>query len=248
LAKSQLTYVCGACGAPTVKWQGQCPSCGEWNALEASNLPPNERGRRAWSGHSDVQPLLEISQESVERRTTGIGELDRVLGGGIVPGSVTLIGGDPGIGKSTLLLQACVEPAGAGAGTVLYVSGEESLQQISLRARRLGINSDKILVVSAVQIEEIVALAEKRRPVCVVVDSIQTVFTDSLPSAPGSVNQLRACTARLVGMAKTTGIGVILVGHVTKEGQIAGPRVLEHMVDTVLYFENEVGSRYSVIR
>jgi len=193
-----------------------------------------------------VQSLVAISQELVERRKTGIGELDRVLGGGLVPGSVTLIGGDPGIGKSTLLLQACAEPA--GAGTVLYVSGEESLQQIALRARRLGINGEDILVVSAVQIEEIIALAEKQRPVCVIVDSIQTVFTDSLPSAPGSVNQLRACTARLVGLAKTTGISVILVGHVTKEGQIAGPRVLEHMVDTVLYFETEAGSRYRVLR
>jgi DNA repair protein RadA/Sms len=195
-----------------------------------------------------VQSLVAISQELVERRKTGIGELDRVLGGGLVPGSVTLIGGDPGIGKSTLLLQSCVEPAGAGAGAVLYVSGEESLQQIALRARRLGINGEDILVVSAVQIEEIIALTEKLRPVCVIVDSVQTVFTDSLPSAPGSVNQLRACTARLVGLAKTTGISVILVGHVTKEGQIAGPRVLEHMVDTVLYFETEAGSRYRVLR
>jgi DNA repair protein RadA/Sms len=193
-----------------------------------------------------VQSLVAISRELVERRKTGIGELDRVLGGGLVPGSVTLIGGDPGIGKSTLLLQSCAESAGAGA--VLYVSGEESLQQIALRARRLGINGEDILVVSAVQIEEIIALAEKHRPACVIVDSVQTVFTDSLPSAPGSVNQLRACTARLVGLAKTTGISVILVGHVTKEGQIAGPRVLEHMVDTVLYFETEAGSRYRVLR
>jgi DNA repair protein RadA/Sms len=246
LAKSQISFVCGACGAATVKWQGQCPACGEWNTLEASNRPSAASVRRAWSGHSDVQSLVAISEEMVERRKTGIGELDRVLGGGLVPGSVTLIGGDPGIGKSTLLLQSCVEPA--VAGTVLYVSGEESLQQIALRARRLGINCENILVVSAVQIEEIIALAEKQRPVFVIVDSVQTVFTDSLPSAPGSVNQLRACTARLVGMAKTTGIGVILVGHVTKEGQIAGPRVLEHMVDTVLYFENEAGSRYRVLR
>jgi DNA repair protein RadA/Sms len=246
LAKSQISFVCGACGATTVKWQGQCPVCGEWNTLEASNRPSAESVRRSWAGHSEAQSLVAISQESVERRKTGIGELDRVLGGGLVPGSVTLIGGDPGIGKSTLLLQSCVEPA--VAGSVLYVSGEESLQQIALRARRLGINREDILVVSAVQIEEIIALAEKQRPVCVIVDSVQTVFTDSLPSAPGSVNQLRACTARLVGMAKTSGISVILVGHVTKEGQIAGPRVLEHMVDTVLYFENEAGSRYRVLR
>ena len=246
MAKSKISFVCGACSAATVKWQGQCPACGEWNTLEASNQSLTEPGRRAWSGHSDVQSLVAISRELVERRKTGIGELDRVLGGGLVPGSVTLIGGDPGIGKSTLLLQSCAEPA--GAGTVLYVSGEESLQQIALRARRLGINGEDILVVSAVQIEARLALAEKHRPVCVIVDSVQTVFTDSLPSAPGSVNQLRACTARLVGLAKTTGISVILVGHVTKEGQIAGPRVLEHMVDTVLYFETEAGSRYRVLR
>jgi DNA repair protein RadA/Sms len=246
LARSQISYVCGACGAATGKWQGQCPTCSEWNTLEASIRPPAEPGRRGWSGESRMQSLSAVSQELVERRKTGIGELDRVLGGGLVPGSVTLIGGDPGIGKSTLLLQSCVVPA--GSGQVLYVSGEESLQQIALRAHRLGMNGEDVLVVSAVQIEEIVALAEKKRPACVIVDSIQTVFTDALPSAPGSVNQLRACAATLVTMAKTTGISVVLVGHVTKEGQIAGPRVLEHMVDTVLYFENDAGSRYRVLR
>ena len=230
----------------TVKWQGQCPACGEWNTLEASLQASAGSDRRGWTGDSGAKPIAAITGELIERRTTGIGELDRVLGGGLVPGSVTLIGGDPGIGKSTLLLQASVDPT--SAGTVLYVSGEESLQQIALRARRLGLNGEDILVVSAVRIEEIIALAEKQRPACVIIDSIQTVFTDVLPSAPGSVNQLRACTARLVGMAKSTGIAVILVGHVTKEGQIAGPRVLEHMVDTVLYFENEAGSRYRVLR
>jgi len=176
----------------------------------------------------------------------GIGELDRVLGGGLVPGSVTLIGGDPGIGKSTLLLQACT--TGLDDDEMLYISGEESLQQISLRAHRLGIDSNSVGVVSAVRIEDIVALTESEKPACVIVDSVQTIYTDQLPSAPGSVNQLRECTARLVRMAKSTGISVILVGHVTKEGQIAGPRVLEHMVDTVLYFENEAGSRYRILR
>ncbi len=168
-----------------------------------------------------------------------------MLGGGLVAGSVTLIGGDPGIGKSTLLLQAC---AGRLDGDMLYVSGEESLQQIALRARRLGLDAEGVTVYAATDIADIVALAERQRPYCVVVDSIQTAYTDALPAAPGSVSQLRDCAARLVRMAKSTGIAVILVGHVTKEGQIAGPRVLEHMVDTVLYFENEAGSRYRVLR
>jgi len=181
----------------------------------------------------------------LERRSTGIAELDRALGGGLVAGSVTLIGGDPGIGKSTLLLQACVGPH---SGDMLYVSGEESLQQIALRARRLGLDATGVTVYSATDIADITAMAEQAKPACVVVDSIQTVYTDALPSAPGSVNQLRECAARLVRLAKSTGIAVILVGHVTKDGQIAGPRVLEHMVDTVLYFENEASSRYRVLR
>jgi DNA repair protein RadA/Sms len=182
--------------------------------------------------------------ETIDRRTTGIRELDRVLGGGLVLGSVTLLGGDPGIGKSTLLLQACVDPSGA----MLYVSGEESMRQIAIRAERLGIDPAAVTVYSATQVEDIIALAEKNRPACVVIDSVQTVYADQIPSAPGSVSQLRECTARLVRMAKVSGISVILVGHVTKEGQIAGPRVLEHMVDTVLYFEAEAGSRYRILR
>jgi len=181
----------------------------------------------------------------MERRSTGIAELDRTLGGGLVAGSVTLIGGDPGIGKSTLLLQACV---GGQDSDILYVSGEESLQQIALRARRLGIDAAGVTVYTATDIADVLAMAARERPACLIVDSIQTVYTDALPSAPGSVNQLRECAAQLVRMAKSTGIAVILVGHVTKEGQIAGPRVLEHMVDTVLYFENEAGSRYRVLR
>jgi DNA repair protein RadA/Sms len=203
-------------------------------------------GRRGWSGETDAQRLNQIGREEVQRRETGIGELDRALGGGLVSGSVILIGGDPGIGKSTLLLQSCA--AYPDGNSILYVSGEESLQQIALRARRLGINSESAIVVAAVRIEEIIALAEKEKLACVIIDSVQTIYTDELPSAPGSVNQLRACTAELVTMAKRTGIAVMLVGHVTKDGQIAGPRVLEHMVDTVLYFENEAGSRYRVLR
>jgi len=206
----------------------------------------SEKGRRVWSGETDAQKLSQIGREEIHRRSTGIGELDRVLGGGLVPGSVTLIGGDPGIGKSTLLLQSCIGyPDGK---SILYVSGEESLQQIALRAKRLGINSDNTIVVAAVLIEEIIALVEKEKPACLIIDSVQTIYTEELPSAPGSVNQLRACTARLVRLAKKTDIAVMLIGHVTKEGQIAGPRILEHMVDTVLYFENEAGSRYRILR
>lgn len=245
MAKIQRSFACDACGATTLKWQGQCPACGEWNALQPSISRPAASPRRAgWSGEGKAARLADVGAETIGRRTTGMTELDRVLGGGLVPGSVTLIGGDPGIGKSTLLLQACVDPFGA----MLYVSGEESMRQIALRAARLGIDPAAVTVYSATQIEDVVALAEKNRPSGLVIDSVQTVYTDELPSAPGSVNQLRECTARLVRLAKTHGISVILVGHVTKEGQIAGPRVLEHMVDTVLYFETEAGSRYRLLR
>ena len=185
MTKSQKSYVCGACGAVSVKWQGQCSTCGEWNTLEANVFVAVSSGHRGWSGATRAQKLAGIGQETMERRLTGIGELDRALGGGMVPGSVTLIGGDPGIGKSTLLLQCCVDhPDGR---KTLYVSGEESLQQIALRAKRLGIGSTHAIVVSAVQIEEIIALAEKEKPACLIIDSVQTIFTDQLPSAPGSV-------------------------------------------------------------
>ncbi len=245
MSKVQRSYVCGDCGSATLKWQGQCPACGEWNSLQASApSPASGPNHSGWAGAGKAERLADVGRETIQRRTTGITELDRVLGGGLVMGSVTLIGGDPGIGKSTLLLQACVDPSGA----MLYVSGEESMQQIAIRAERLGIDPTAVTVYSATQIEDIIALAEKNRPACVVIDSVQTVYTDQIPSAPGSVSQLRECTARLVRMAKVSGISVILVGHVTKEGQIAGPRVLEHMVDTVLYFETEAGSRYRILR
>ncbi|MFW2403440.1 MAG: DNA repair protein RadA [Gammaproteobacteria bacterium] len=250
MAKAQPTYVCGDCGAATIKWQGQCPACGEWNTLQnAPGATKAGRSRQNWAGAGAARNLAEVGEEQVERRSTGIRELDRTLGGGLVAGSVTLIGGDPGIGKSTLLLQACVRQVDAsGGGEMLYVSGEESVQQIALRARRLGLDAAGVTVYAATDIADIIAMAEQRRPACVIVDSVQTAYTDALPSAPGSVNQLRECAAQLVRMAKSTGIAVILVGHVTKDGQIAGPRVLEHMVDTVLYFENEAGSRYRVLR
>jgi len=245
LSKAQRSYVCGDCGSATLKWQGQCPACGEWNSLQPSaQRPASAPSRAGWGGEGKAERLADVAMETIQRRQTGIMELDRVLGGGLVLGSVTLIGGDPGIGKSTLLLQASVDPSGG----MLYVSGEESMRQIAIRAERLGIDPTAVTVYSATQIEDIIALVEKNRPACVVIDSVQTVYTDQIPSAPGSVNQLRECTARLVRMAKVSGISVILVGHVTKEGQIAGPRVLEHMVDTVLYFETEAGSRYRILR
>lgn len=245
MSKVQRSYICGDCGSATLKWQGQCPACGEWNSLEPSvGRPAGAPSRAGWGGEGKAERLVDVGMETIHRRTTGIMEFDRVLGGGLVLGSVTLLGGDPGIGKSTLLLQACVDPSGA----MLYVSGEESMRQIAIRAERLGIDPAAVTVYSATQIEDIIALAEKDRPAGVVIDSVQTVYTDQIPSAPGSVSQLRECTARLVRMAKVSGISVILVGHVTKDGQIAGPRVLEHMVDTVLYFEMEAGSRYRILR
>jgi len=181
LSKVQRSYVCGDCGSATLKWQGQCPACGEWNSLQPSAPSPASGANRAgWTGQGKAERLADVGTDTIERRTTGIMELDRVLGGGLVLGSVTLIGGDPGIGKSTLLLQACVEPSGA----MLYVSGEESMQQIAMRAERLGIDPAAVTVYSATQIEDIVALAEKNRPACVVIDSVQTVYTDQIPSAP----------------------------------------------------------------
>jgi DNA repair protein RadA/Sms len=247
LSKSQRSYVCGDCGSATVKWQGQCPACGEWNSLQPAKLPAGRvvEGKN-WAGSLQVERLDAVGDEVATRRTTGLAELDRVLGGGLVTGSVTLLGGDPGIGKSTLLLQACV--SFSADATMLYVSGEESLQQIAMRARRLDLDTSGITVYAATDIDAIIALAEQERPAGLIIDSVQTIYSTDMPSAPGSVNQLRECTARLVRLAKVTGIPVILVGHVTKEGNIAGPRVLEHMVDTVLYFENEVGSRYRVLR
>jgi DNA repair protein RadA/Sms len=191
--------------------------------------------------------LSEVGDQEAARSPSGIGEFDRVLGGGLVGGSVVLLGGDPGIGKSTLLLQVCGE-IGASDSAVLYVTGEESLAQIAMRAGRLGIDTDSIQALAETSVEHVIAAADRERPACLVVDSIQTMSSESLPAAPGAVSQLRECTAQLVRFAKASGTSVLLVGHVTKDGQIAGPRVLEHMVDVVLYFESEAGSRYRVLR
>jgi DNA repair protein RadA/Sms len=244
MSRAAVTYVCRECGGSSLKWQGQCPACSAWNTLEASSQSGATRG--GYAGEIKGRRLSEVSATDMSRTATGIGELDRVLGGGLVGGSVVLIGGEPGIGKSTLLLQAAGGLAGAQA--VLYVTGEESLQQVAMRAQRLGIDPDSVSIVAETCVEHLVHALTAEPVGCVIIDSIQTVYSDALPSTPGSVNQLRESAAQLVRLAKTTDTTVFLVGHVTKEGNIAGPRVLEHMVDAVLYFESESGSRFRILR
>ena len=249
MAKAKLLYVCSSCGASQSKWAGQCMDCGEWNTMMES-IPQTKSNRAGFTPgiNSDIriQTLDEVQLETEERTKTGIGELDRVLGGGLVHGSVTLIGGDPGIGKSTLLTQTMA--ALAGSLPCLYVTGEESLQQVSLRARRLGLGDRELNLLSATCVENIIALSARQKPRVMVIDSIQTIYTETLSSAPGAVSQVRESAAQLVRFAKQTGTALFLVGHVTKEGTLAGPRVLEHMVDTVLYFEGDSGERYRMIR
>ena len=246
MAKQRSIYVCQSCGATAPKWAGQCPECGEWNTLVES-VSDTRRGDYAGSSPvPEVQTLESISAENAPRVSTGMPEVDRVLGGGIVAGAVCLIGGDPGIGKSTLLLQ--VLAAVQGRLPTLYVTGEESLSQVSLRARRLGLTRMDLPVLAETRVEAILQAMAVNAPGFVVIDSVQTLSSDSLDSAPGSVSQLRECSAQLVRFAKNHGCSIVLVGHVTKEGAIAGPRVLEHMVDTVLYFEHDPGSRFRIIR
>jgi DNA repair protein RadA/Sms len=250
--REKLSYQCQACGAQASKWSGQCPDCGEWNTLLESAVAVPRRSARGAQLHGVAELAArivdadEVAAEAEGHKPTGIGELDRALGGGLVPGSVVLIGGDPGIGKSTLLLQAL---AARGDGQrPLYVTGEESLRQVTLRAQRLRLSTERLRLLAETQVEQILALAARERPTVMVIDSIQTMHTDALQSAPGSVAQIRDSAARLVQFAKQGDTAVILIGHVTKEGAIAGPRVLEHMVDAVLYFESESDSRYRVIR
>ncbi len=253
MAKARTAYVCNQCGAEHSKWQGQCEACQAWNTLSefvvepATRATPSRRG--GYSGkaaRADVIALNEVAADTEVRTDIGIGELDRVLGGGLVEGSVVLIGGDPGIGKSTLLLQTL--GALGERRRSLYVSGEESVAQIASRAQRLGLVLEPLRCLAETCIERILETAVVDRPRVLVVDSIQTIWTETLTAAPGSVSQVRESAARLVRFAKETGTSVFLVGHVTKEGGIAGPRVLEHMVDAVLYFEGESGSRFRVLR
>ncbi|CAN5175179.1 DNA repair protein RadA [soil metagenome] len=245
MAKPKSVYVCDACAAQSLKWQGQCDACGAWNSLVESRPEPMLRALSA-APAVGARRLADVEETEQTRRSTGIGELDRVLGGGLVEGSATLIGGDPGIGKSTLLLQSAARMS--ETSPILYVTGEESLRQVSLRARRLGLAASELELLAQTCVEEILAETGKLQPRALIIDSVQTMYSTALQSAPGSVAQLRETAAQLVRYAKLAGTAVFLVGHVTKEGVIAGPRVLEHMVDTVLYFESDSGSRLRIVR
>jgi DNA repair protein RadA/Sms len=247
VAKAKVVYACTECGGQTLKWQGQCPHCQAWNTLVESvaEAAPSKRFA-ALAQPSRVLPLAQVEAAEEARLVTGIGEFDRVLGGGLVPGAVILLGGDPGIGKSTLLLQALCRMS--AAHDVLYVSGEESAAQVALRARRLALDVLSTQILAEIQVEKILAAAAAVKPAVAVMDSIQTLYSEQLQSAPGSVAQVRECAAQLTRYAKSSGTVVVLVGHVTKEGAIAGPRVLEHMVDTVLYFEGDAHSSFRLVR
>src|SRR5208282_3993124 len=247
MAKARTAYACTECGGRSSKWQGQCPHCAAWNTLvEAIAVPAATRFQSVPGAVGEVRPLASVEARVDPRSPTGVEEFDRVLGGGLVAGAVVLLGGDPGIGKSTLLLQAMA--AIGGTQRALYVTGEESAEQIAMRAQRLGLVNAPVELLAEVQLEAIVAAMRAQAPEVVVIDSIQTVYTEALESAPGSVAQVRECAAQLTRFAKQSGITVILVGHVTKEGAIAGPRVLEHIVDTVLYFEGDTHSSFRLVR
>ena len=250
MAKVKSIYTCTECGGQSLKWQGQCPHCMAWNTLletvaEAVHASGVNRFS-ALAADGRVQTLAEVEAVEVPRSPTGVAELDRVLGGGLVEGAVVLIGGDPGIGKSTLLLQALAHMS--VTQKVLYVSGEESPQQIALRAKRLALNAQSVTLLAEISLEKIIATLKREQPKVAVIDSIQTVYSEALQSAPGSVAQVRECAAQLTRYAKQAGTSIIFVGHVTKEGALAGPRVLEHIVDTVLYFEGETSSSFRLVR
>jgi DNA repair protein RadA/Sms len=246
MAKAKTIYTCTECGGTSPKWQGQCPACGAWNTLVETVAESAKPRFASLAATSRAQMLQEVEASEESRIATDIGELDRVLGGGLVPGGVTLIGGDPGIGKSTLLLQALAHLS--QRLKTLYVSGEESARQVALRARRLSLPETTLPVLPEIRLEAILAQLESMKPDVAVIDSIQTLYSEALTSAPGSVAQVRECAAQLTRFAKQSGTAIILVGHVTKEGAIAGPRVLEHIVDTVLYFEGDTGSSFRLVR
>jgi len=251
MAKVKTNYTCTECGGVSNKWAGQCPACGQWNTLVETLVESGGGNRYSSTPQSLAQTapvlsLADIEAIDVPRFGTGIEEFDRVLGGGLVPGGVALIGGDPGIGKSTLLLQALANIS--RLKKVLYVSGEESGSQIALRAKRLAVDARELQLQAEIQLEKILATLAEHKPEVAVIDSIQTIYSDALTSAPGSVAQVRECAAQLTRLAKTSGIPIIMVGHVTKEGALAGPRVLEHIVDTVLYFEGDTHSSFRLVR
>jgi DNA repair protein RadA/Sms len=250
MAKEKTVYVCSDCGGVSPKWLGKCPACQAWNTLVESvpeSTAPAKNRFASLVKTAQVMTLGDIDAVDMARTPTGQEELDRVLGGGMVEGGVVLIGGDPGIGKSTLLLQALDSLQRSGQNT-LYVTGEESGAQVALRSRRLGLNNSQVKVLAEIQLEKILATLDASQPDIAVIDSIQTVYSDQLTSAPGSVAQVRECAAHLTRAAKATGLSIVLVGHVTKDGALAGPRVLEHMVDTVLYFEGDTHSSFRLVR
>lgn len=247
MAKATTQYTCQACGATSVKWLGRCTSCGGWNTLVEERVSAAAGGRRAVVAGDGPVPVSEIPADKAMRVPTGIAELDRVLGGGAVLGGVVLVGGDPGVGKSTLLMQALAGIARTGIAT-LYVSGEESAGQTALRARRLGIDAATLLVSATSELAEIERAVKEARPAALVVDSVQTIRSEAIESAAGTITQLRETTARLVELSKRESIATFLVGHVTKDGQLAGPKVLEHLVDTVLAFEGERGHAFRALR
>ncbi len=250
MAKEKSIYACTECGATSPKWLGKCPGCAAWNTLvetvAESATRPRYAGGRGLLPAQAVATLADIDASDAERQPTGIEEFDRALGGGIVAGGVVLIGGDPGIGKSTLLLQAL--DALARTTKVLYITGEESGAQVALRSRRLGLGASAVRVLAEIQLERILATLESEQPSVAVIDSIQTVYSEALASAPGSVAQVRECAAQLTRAAKASGTTIVLVGHVTKDGALAGPRVMEHIVDTVLYFEGDTHSSFRLVR
>ena len=254
MAKEKTIYTCPECGGTSPKWLGKCPSCAAWNTLIESVAESAASGKNRYTSQfqslaktAEVMVLADIDATDVQRTPTGQDELDRVLGGGMVEGAVVLIGGDPGIGKSTLLLQA-LDSLQRGGQSTLYVTGEESGAQVALRSRRLGLHASQVKVLAEIQLDKILATIDALQPDVAVIDSIQTVYSDQLTSAPGSVAQVRECAAHLTRCAKSSGTAIVLVGHVTKEGALAGPRVLEHMVDTVLYFEGETHSSFRLVR
>lgn len=248
MAKAKTVFFCSECGHESSKWMGQCPACKSWNTfVEEKQSVTKKGGAKPKRASASPMSMSEVSIKSEERIPTGIGELDRVLGGGIVTGSLSLVGGDPGIGKSTLLLQVCRNLVNAKR-KVLYVSGEESAHQIKMRAERIGTFEDELLLFCETNLEEILESVRKVRPEFVVIDSIQTMYSEELTAAAGSVSQVREVTAQMMRIAKEENIAVFIVGHVTKEGVVAGPRTLEHMVDTVLYFEGEREAAYRILR
>ncbi|PWT74757.1 MAG: DNA repair protein RadA [Chloroflexi bacterium] len=253
MTRTQTRFVCQQCGYESAKWMGRCPDCGEWNSLVETVITPSRSAAARTSAsspglaHADAVPLPQVQATGYQRLLTGSSELDRVLGGGVVPGSMVLLAGDPGIGKSSLLLQVA-GAVGARGKEVIYVSAEESAQQVKLRAERLGITTERLLLLAETEIELILEVVESKKPALVVVDSIQTVGSASISSAPGSVGQVRDATLRLMRMAKSSQVPMFIIGHVTKEGMVAGPRALEHIVDAVLYLEGERFHSYRLLR